>query len=205
MVVDPAALDKLGEQRAVEAAWGAVVNVLDARLLTQLRVAQAGGEALVAAQRGLTFEQQRKPFGVRLAASPVATMSAKALTMPWRPRALRRSRVGWVARDGLLSADVGVQHRRIVRGALMSGTPTEVVGEDRPDQAIGARADVDRPRSRGVQSLAPIGGSEPADAEAGAEALLGVRALVENEVVQCAGRPPNGGVLIRIRAMVQPA
>ena len=64
MVVDPAALDKLGEQRAIEAARGAVVDVLDARLLAQLRVAQAGGEPLVVAQRGFTFEQQREPFGV---------------------------------------------------------------------------------------------------------------------------------------------
>ncbi|MPC76250.1 hypothetical protein E2C01_070657 [Portunus trituberculatus] len=50
MVIDPAALDKLGEQRAVEAARGAVVDVLDARLLTQLRIAQAGGEPLIVAQ-----------------------------------------------------------------------------------------------------------------------------------------------------------
>jgi len=64
MIVDPAALDKLGEQRAVDAARGTVVDVLDARLLAQFRVAQAGGEPLVVAQRGFTFEQQREPFGV---------------------------------------------------------------------------------------------------------------------------------------------
>lgn len=64
MVVDPAALDKLGEQRAVESARSTVVNILDAGLLAQLRVAQAGGEPLVMAQRGFTFEQQREPFGV---------------------------------------------------------------------------------------------------------------------------------------------
>lgn len=44
VVVDPAALDKLSEQRAVETARGAVVDVLDARLLAQLGVAQASGE-----------------------------------------------------------------------------------------------------------------------------------------------------------------
>lgn len=64
MVVDPAVLDKLGEQRAVESARGAVVDILDAGLLAQLRVAQAGGEPLVMAQRGFTFEQQREPFGL---------------------------------------------------------------------------------------------------------------------------------------------
>ena len=80
-----------------------------------------------------------------------------------------------------------MQDRRIVRGALVSGTPIEIVGEDRLDRAIGARADVDRPRSRSVEALAPVGGGKPENAETGAEALLGVRALVENEVAQCAG------------------
>jgi hypothetical protein len=94
-----------------------------------------------------------------------------------------------------------MQDRRIVRGALMSGTPIEIVGEDRFDRAVGARADVDRPRSRGVQPSAPIGAGEPEDAEAGAEALLGVRALVENEVAQS----PIAAASCRMRAMVQPA
>lgn len=69
MVVDPASLDKLGKQWAVEAARGAVVDVLDARLLAQLGVAQASGEPFVVPQRGFTFEQQSKPFGVTEAAS----------------------------------------------------------------------------------------------------------------------------------------
>jgi hypothetical protein len=38
VVVDPEALDELGEQRAVETAWGAVVDVFDASLLAQLGV-----------------------------------------------------------------------------------------------------------------------------------------------------------------------
>ncbi|KTW14586.1 hypothetical protein SA9_12375, partial [Staphylococcus warneri] len=78
----------------------------------------------------------------------------------------------------------------------MSGTPIEIVGEDRFDRAVGARADVDRPRSRGVQPSAPIGAGEPEDAEAGAEALLGVRAHVENEVAQSAGRRPDRGSVL---------
>lgn len=48
---------------------GAVVNVLDARLLAQLGVAQASGEPFVVPQRGFTLEQQSKPFGVTEAAS----------------------------------------------------------------------------------------------------------------------------------------
>jgi len=64
VIVDPASLDKLGEQRAVKTARGAVVDVLDARLLAQLGVAQAGGEPLVVAQRGFALEQKREPFVV---------------------------------------------------------------------------------------------------------------------------------------------
>lgn len=64
MVVDLAAIDKLGEQRAIETARGAVIDVLDARLLSQLGLAQAGDEPLVVAQRGFAFEQQCEPFGL---------------------------------------------------------------------------------------------------------------------------------------------
>jgi hypothetical protein len=64
MLVDPMALDELGDQHAVEAALGAIVDVLDAGLLAQPGVAQAGGEPLVVAQRGFAFEQQGEPLGV---------------------------------------------------------------------------------------------------------------------------------------------
>jgi hypothetical protein len=47
---DPLALRKLLEQRAVKAARGAIVDILDASLLTQLGGAQAHDEPLVAAQ-----------------------------------------------------------------------------------------------------------------------------------------------------------
>lgn len=95
-----------------------------------------------------------------------------------------------------MSADVGMLDRKVVRGTLGSRTPNEVVGEDRVDRAIGARADVARPRGRRVQALAPVGRGDPEDAETGAEPLLEVRALVENEVAQRAGRRVDrGGVL----------
>ncbi|MET4519045.1 hypothetical protein ABIB81_008399 [Bradyrhizobium sp. I1.7.5] len=89
-----------------------------------------------------------------------------------------------------------MQDRQIVRGTLGSRTPIEDLGEDRFDRAIGARADVDRPRGCRVQALAPVGRSEPEDAATGAESLLGVRALVEKGVAQRAGRRADrGGVL----------
>ena len=64
MIVDPAALGEPGEQCAVEPPRRAVVDVLDAGLLAQLGVAQAGGEPLVVSQRRLPFEQHGEPFGM---------------------------------------------------------------------------------------------------------------------------------------------
>jgi hypothetical protein len=82
LVVDPSAFDQHRQETAVEAARGAIVDVLDAGLLAQLGVLQPLRQPLVAPQRGFAIEQQRKPFGMpRLAASPPVSMSAKALAM----------------------------------------------------------------------------------------------------------------------------
>ena len=45
--VDPIAGDELLEQGAIEAAGGAVIDILDGRLLAQPGIAQPGGELLV--------------------------------------------------------------------------------------------------------------------------------------------------------------
>jgi hypothetical protein len=62
--VDPAALGELVEQRAVEAARSAVIDVLDGSLVAQSGVAQARCEAPVATPAGFAIEQQAKPFGM---------------------------------------------------------------------------------------------------------------------------------------------
>ncbi len=75
-------------------------------------------------------------------------------------------------------------------------TPIEIVGEDRFDRAVGARADVDGPERRGFEPIAPIVPGEPDDAETGPKALLGVRPLIEDEIAQPqSGGPDRGGVL----------
>jgi hypothetical protein len=62
--VDPLATGELVEQSAVEAAWGPVIDVLDAGLLAQSGIAQSGGKPLVAAMGELAIDQQREPVGV---------------------------------------------------------------------------------------------------------------------------------------------
>ena len=65
VIGDPAARRELLEQRLVEPARRAVVDVLDGRLaVTQLRAAQPALEALGVAVGRLAVEQQRQPLGV---------------------------------------------------------------------------------------------------------------------------------------------
>ena len=62
------------------------------------------------------------------------------------------------------------------------------------------RADVDRPHGGGSEPLLPVGSGEPDDAETGAEALLGMRALIEDQ-----GTGSIVAASLRMRSMVQPA
>jgi len=59
--IDPRTIGELVEQGAVEAARGAVVDVLDDGVLAQPGIAQPGRQALVAAMRDLAVEQQPQP------------------------------------------------------------------------------------------------------------------------------------------------
>jgi hypothetical protein len=61
--VDPIAGDKALEQRPVEIADNAVVDILDGGLVPQLGVSQPRGQALVVAVAALAVEQQAEAFG----------------------------------------------------------------------------------------------------------------------------------------------
>src|SRR6266853_1580026 len=61
MLADPFAAGELAEQGAVEAAMGAVIDVLDDGGLAQPRFAQAAGEALVLAAGRLAIDEQPEP------------------------------------------------------------------------------------------------------------------------------------------------
>ena len=64
MGIDPAACGEFLEQRAIETARGAVVDILDRSLMAQPGIAQASEQAPVAAIADLLIEQQSKPFGM---------------------------------------------------------------------------------------------------------------------------------------------
>jgi hypothetical protein len=62
--IDPGPLGELLEQGAVEAARGAVIDILDGGLVAQPGIAQAGEQAPVPSVAGLLVEQQGEPFGM---------------------------------------------------------------------------------------------------------------------------------------------
>ena len=99
-----------------------------------------------------------------------------------------------------------MQDRRRVRGALVRGTPIEVVVEDGFDRAVGARADVDGALGGGFQTLGAEGAGQPDDAETGAKALFGMRALLRGSVRTAPPSPARSGAAsARMRSIVQPA
>src|SRR5580704_9305253 len=84
------------------------------------------------------------------------------------------------------AADVVVRYRRPVRGHC-GPSAIEVVLQDRVDRAVGARTDLERPATGGFQPFAAIRLGEPQDADAGAEALLGVSTLAQDDLDQGRG------------------
>src|SRR5271166_4658987 len=103
--------------------------------------------------------------------------------MPRRPRLCSWSRVGWVNKVFSPSvvvaraADVGMEDGQafvaVVSGAA-DGLAVEPVVEDRPDRAVGARADLEGAQACGLQAPRSEGLGQAHDAEASAEALLGM-------------------------------
>ena len=61
---DPVAVGELEEQRAIEPAGSAEVDILDAGLMAQPRRPGASLEALLASQRHFVVEQEAEPFGM---------------------------------------------------------------------------------------------------------------------------------------------
>ena len=82
------------------------------------------------------------------------------------------------------TTDVGMQDRRSVRGALVRGTPVEVVVEDGFDRTVCSRADVDGALRCSFEALSAIGASQPDDAETGAKALFRVRTSFEDQFAE---------------------
>ena len=75
-----------------------------------------------------------------------------------------------------------MEDRRAVRGALGCGLAIELVVEDGPDRAVAAGADLKSPQASRFDAVAAERLDEPDNAEAGAEALLGMAAFFEDQL-----------------------
>ena len=74
------------------------------------------------------------------------------------------------------AADIGVEDRRGIGGRRVRGLAIELVVEDRAHRAVGQRADLDGARGGGFEAIGAERAHQAHDAEAGAEALFGMRA-----------------------------
>src|SRR5665213_3178202 len=82
------------------------------------------------------------------------------------------------------STDICVQDRRSVRGALLRGSPVEVVVEDGFDRAVSARAIDIGALGGGFKALGAIRTGQPDDPQTGAKALFRMRTLFEDQFTQ---------------------
>ena len=98
-----------------------------------------------------------------------------------------------------------MEYRHAVRGAPMRGLTIEVVLEDGFDRAIGPGADLQGAGRGDLQPLPAERLAEPDNAEAGAEALLGMRPVLQEQLAQQRRRRPDAAASRRMRSIVQSA
>src|SRR5215218_8757474 len=95
--------------------------------------------------------------------------------------------------------------RQLGRGAsARQRLAIEAVGQDGVDRAVGSGADLEPSFASGLEALDAVVAGEPQDAEAGAEALLGMGPAAQDHVDQGGGVRPDGGGL-ELDALVCPA
>src|SRR5437868_11266965 len=109
--------------------------------------------------------------------------------MPDSPSWPSWSSIGWVsiAFSSVVvarSADIGVEDRHAVGGRPLRRLAIELVVEDRAHRAVGQRADLDRPRGGGFEAIGTEWPHQPHDAEAGSEALFGMRPALQDQLAQ---------------------
>ena len=75
-----------------------------------------------------------------------------------------------------------MEDRYTIGGRPVRRLAIELVVEDRAHRAVGQGADLDRPRGGGFEAMGTEWSHQPHDAEAGAEALLGVGPALQDQL-----------------------
>ena len=202
--VDPLAIGELMEQRPIEAARGAVIDVLDDGVVTQPGIAQAGGEALVAAMGDLAIDEETEPIDMGEGCAFAGGFElGEGLGHAGKPEfgELIEHRMGqhFHSPNQLMvvagSTNVGVEDRAGVGGPALRGLAIELVVEDRAHRAVGQGADLDGARGRRFKAIGAERPDQAHDAEAGAEALFGMWPTLQDQLAQGRrGRTDRGGL-----------
>src|SRR5437764_14227045 len=109
--------------------------------------------------------------------------------MPERPSWPNWSSIGWIATAFssvvvARSADIGVKDRHTIARRPLRSLAIELVVEDGAHRAVGQRADLDRPRSGGFEAIGAERPHQAHNAEAGTEALFGMRPALQDQLAQ---------------------
>src|SRR5215472_12923839 len=95
--------------------------------------------------------------------------------MPESPSWFNWSSMGWVSNSVLLN------------GSMVVARSADIGVEDRAHRAVGEGADLDGPRRRGFEASGAERPHQANDPQAGAEALLGMRSALQDQVTQRGG------------------
>jgi hypothetical protein len=135
--VDPLPAGELVERPAIEAARGAVIDVLDDRVVAQSSIAQASGKTFVATIGDLAIDEQAEPIGMREGGPFAGGFEfGESLGYAGKPELgeLIEHWMGQHCSFSLMvvagSANVGVADRNGIAGPAVCGLTIELVVED---------------------------------------------------------------------------
>lgn len=192
---DPVTGDQPLEQRAVQSAGAAVVDVLDGGALAQAGLPQPGGQPAIGALGGLAIEQQGEPLGM-------AQANRRRVVLEFCEGAghASQAQVGELLGGGVdeqdLSpsvivagtADVGMVERKLrCLGWLRQLLTVQALLENRVDRSIGASADLQPALTGCLEAIGAVLAGQAQDAEASTEALLGMRPVAQDDLDQSSG------------------
>jgi hypothetical protein len=142
-LVDPAAGDQCLEQRSVEAAGGAIIDVFDRRLVAQPGIAQPSPQLPIVALGGFAIEQEAEPFGVReIGALRVGLQLGEGARHAGEPELVHlvEGRMGQPDQASSMvvagTTDVWVIRQQLALRGRPGRTPIESMLEDRLDRAV---------------------------------------------------------------------
>src|ERR1700730_18161592 len=193
-LLDPAPGGQCLEQRTVEGAGGAIMDVFDRRLVAQPGIAQSCPQPPVVAFRDFAIEQEGEPFGMReIGALRIGLQLGEGARHAGEPELVHLVE-GWMGQHDQVSSmvvagatDVGVVGQQLALPGGAGRPFVEPMLEDRLDRPVGTGADVETAIAGRLQPVGAVLPRQAQYAEAGAVALLGMWPAVQNQLGELGG------------------